>query len=409
MSTKKIRSLLIVGLDVVSLAKSAKRAGYEVYSVDYYGDSDLRKTCNECKSLIVQIKGKSCGRLNEKFNPRAILKLAKILLQKHHIDGVILSSGLEDSHQILSELNDHIPILGNTPKTIQRVRDKTSFFKELDRIQISHPITEEANNLREANNRAKDIGYPIVVKPLWGSGGTFHRKAIDSKTLKPAFKIASSQSSKVLIQEYVHGISASASLLSASRNVLTLTINEQLLGMRRFGQQEPFGYCGNIVPLSIKKTITKRCRYAVEKVASHFKLAGSNGVDFVLSEEGEPKIVEINPRFQGTAGCVESVLGINLVKTHIDACVSGIIPNHLEPSICFCTRIILYAKKRSNIPYLNFDEVEDIPVSGTIVEKGEPICSITSKGSSRKESFNKAKRIADSIYNLAEPVYLTSL
>jgi predicted ATP-grasp superfamily ATP-dependent carboligase len=172
--------------------------------------------------------------------------------------------------------------------------------------------------------------------------------------------------------------------------------------MRRFGQQEPFGYCGNIVPLSIKKTITKRCRYAAEKAVSYFKLVGSNGIDFVLSREGEPKIVEINPRFQGTLGCVENVLGINIVKIHIDACVSGIIPKPLELTRCFCTRIILYAKKRSKIPSIKLGEVEDIPLPGAVVEKGEPICSIMSKGSSKKESLNKAKRLADSVYKLIE-------
>ena len=39
-------SLLLVGMDLVGLALSAKKAGYSVYAADYFGDLDLRKACD---------------------------------------------------------------------------------------------------------------------------------------------------------------------------------------------------------------------------------------------------------------------------------------------------------------------------------------------------------------------------
>jgi hypothetical protein len=65
-------------------------------------------------AVIKQEKGKSCGRITSNFEPEAFLKIAKILSKKHDIDAVLLSSGLDDHFDILYELNDLIPILGNS-------------------------------------------------------------------------------------------------------------------------------------------------------------------------------------------------------------------------------------------------------------------------------------------------------
>lgn len=297
---KTIHSLLIIGLDATSMAKSANRTGYDVYSVDYFGDVDLRKACIESSSIIVQARNRSCGKLREQFYPEHLLKLAKNLLKRRRIDGVVLSSGLEDSPEILSELSGYIPIIGNNPSSIKRVRDKISFFHELKRLGIPHPITEAVENFEEAFKKAKDIGYPVIVKPERGFGGTGIRKASNPERLEYAFKLASSLSEKVLIQECIQGTPASASLISIPGKSLMLTVNEQLLGMRSLCQHNSFGYCGNIVPLLAPKPVIEKCKSIAKRIVIHYGLIGSNGIDFVISGEGESYVVEVNPRLQGT-------------------------------------------------------------------------------------------------------------
>jgi hypothetical protein len=180
-----------------------------------------------------------------------------------------------------------------------------------------------------------------------------------------------------------------------------LTINEQLLGLHFLFQQEPFGYCGNIVPLYVADSIFKRCKHITEKIASHFGLQGSNGIDLVISKEGTPYVVEVNPRLQGTLECVERVIGINLVKSHVNACLHGSLPTIKERTSTFCTRLILYSPKRIIAPDLvAFREVRDVPLPECIIEKGEPICSIITEGKNRNFSFQKARKLAKSIYNM---------
>jgi len=392
---------LVTGLDVVSLATSARRAGYEVYAVDYFGDQDLKRVCSKNLSIITQRQGQTCGRLTKHFDPKALLKLAKELMRKEKIDAALLSSGLDDSSDILLELNDLIPIIGNNPRTIQKVRNKIEFFQQLKRLGIPHPKTARAQNLEEARKISKDIGYPVEVKPESGFGGVGIRKAQNFYELRSIFQDVFTPNQKILIQEFISGIPASASLISSQNAAVTLTLNEQLLGMPELGQKEPFGYCGNIVPLLTEATIMANCKSIAEKIASHYGLVGSNGIDLIISQRGIPYVVEVNPRFQGTLECVERVLGINIVDGHMKACVQGTLPSVKKKPLSLCVRLILYALHRSVVPDLNvLEEVRDIPLPGVIIEEGEPICSVVVEDTTRISSLKRAKRTAKLVYNL---------
>ncbi len=405
-----ISNILVIGLDVVSLAVSARRAGYQVFAVDYFGDQDLKKVCHETRSVLSQRIGETCGQVCTSFRPETLLHLTKSLLKENQIDAVLLSSGLDDYPDVLSGLNDLVPILGNPPNVISRVRDKMKFFRELRRLRIPHPQTAIVYDFEEAKEKSKEIGYPVVVKPSSGFGGVGIRKVRSHRELKKTFQEVSSLNGKVLIQEYISGIPASASLISSSNKVAVLTLNEQLLGVREVGQLEPFGYCGNLIPLSMVDTVKDSCKDLVKRVVLHFGLVGSNGVDLVISEEGLPYVIEVNPRFQGTLECVERTLRTNVVRLHAEACVQGILPSIVKNTSFFCVRLILFAPHPSITPDLStFKEVRDIPLPGVIIEKGEPVCSIFVKGSSKQSLLKRAIEIAQTIKRLLVKVEIASL
>ena len=399
-----IHNVLAIGIDVVSLATSTRKAGYQVYAADYFGDQDLKRVCHESRSIIKQRPSGNCGQLSSDFNPEALLQLARELLKKNEIDAALLSSGLDDSLDVLFELNDLIPILGNHPNVIKKTRDKMKFFQELKRLGIPHPETVIAEDYEEARKKSKDTGYPVLVKPSRGFGGAGIRKAQNHKELKQAFQDASLFDEKVLIQKHISGTPASASLISSTNRAITLTLNEQLLGVNEVSQEEPFGYCGNVVPLVATRAVTDKCKDIAERIAMHFGLVGSNGVDLVISKEGIPYVVEVNPRFQGTLECVQRVLGINIVEAHVKACLEGILPTIVKKPQVFCVRLILFAPQRSIIPDLTtFKEVRDIPLPRVIVEKGEPVCSIVVEAADRNSSLRKARIIAELIRKSLQP------
>jgi len=401
--TTEIQNLLVVGVDTASIANSAKEAGYKIHAADYFGDMDLRRVCSKCESIIQQEPGRSCGKFESKFKPEAFVQMTRQLLKKAEIDVVLLSSGLDDHFDVLEELNDLVPILGNNPEIIKRVRKKPEFFEELKHLGIQYPETTFVKDIKEAKIAAAEIGYPVMTKPSRGFGGANIRKVRNSKELEQAFKHISSSRNEVLIQKFIDGIHASASLIASHIAVETLTINEQLIGLPYIFQQEPFGYCGSVVPLRLTSSVFEECKRVAEKVALHFSLKGSNGVDFVISKGNTPYVVEVNPRFQGTLECVQRVLGINLVTAHINACVYNHLPTIVNSSN-YCTRLILYAPARVVAPDLtSFVEVRDIPLPNTIIEKSEPLCSIIVAENNQRSSLERAKKLAKKIYKMLRP------
>jgi len=399
-----IRNLLVIGVDLVSLAASSRKAGYQVHAVSYFGDQDLEHACLETRSIVEQRSKESCGRLSTNFSPERLLLLTKDLLRKNEIHGALLSSGLDDSPDVLFELNELIPIIGNRPENIKRVRHKAKFFRELRRLQIPHPETAIVEDPHEAKRRSKDIGFPVLVKPLSGFGGAGIRKVKNNQELKQAFQDASRLKEESLIQEHISGMPASVSLISTTNEAVALTLNEQLLGISEVGRKEPFGYCGNVVPFATTKAIASRCKSIAKRVVLHFGLVGSNGVDLVISEEGIPYVVEVNPRFQGTLECVEKTLSMNIVKAHVGACFHRKLPTVEENPSAYCVRLLLFAPQRSVVPDLSvFEEARDIPLSQVIIEEGEPVCSIVVGGTSRNSSLWEAKTKAKLIQRLLRP------
>ena len=355
-----------------------------MFAADYFGDIDLKQVCERCLSVINQEKGKSTERLESTFDPHDFVEMARELCREVQMDGILLSSGLDDAFNELHELGELAPIMGNPVETVMRVREKGSFFRELKNLNIPHPPTTIVRDLEEAKGAALDIGYPVVLKPMEGFAGSSLRIVEKSQTLEAAYNEVQRSSSGVIVQEYTEGIHASISLMASSSGGVTLTLNEQLLGLEEVYQREPFGYCGNVVPLDVKDSTAEYCREIAEKISGHFRLVGSNGIDIVISGDGVPHIVEINPRFQGTLGAVEAVLGMNLVKMHLQACRQDTLPTSLGDPSGYSTRLILYTPWRLVTPNLtHVDGIADIPLPGSLLEGGEPLCSLNSTGDSR--------------------------
>ena len=405
MDEAEIRNLLLIGMDVTSLAKSARRAGYNVCAADYFGDQDLRAVSDCSFSVIQQKKGCSCGRLSAYFDVKALLEGARKMSSICPIDGILLATGLDDSPEVLCELPEIASILGNPPETIRNVRDRERFMNELKRLAVPAPDTVVVKDLSEASRVSKEIGFPILVKPAKGFGGAGIRKVENPEELEQIFTNLHNPQQETVIQQYILGTAASVSAISSKNGCSGLTVNEQLIGLDEFGQTEPFGYCGNIVPLLTSDKISSMCKELAERIVLNFGLVGSNGVDLVVSDDGVPYVIEVNPRFQGSLECVENVLGLNMVEAHVKACRRGLLPKVRNAISKFCTRLILFAPRRSVVPDLRRRaEVRDIPVPGVVIEKGEPICSIIAEEKDRDSSFRKAKGLTQKILGCLKPV-----
>ncbi|MEM3672833.1 MAG: ATP-grasp domain-containing protein [Candidatus Bathyarchaeia archaeon] len=148
---------------------------------------------------------------------------------------------------------------------------------------MPHPKTKLASDVFEAKASAAKIGYPVIIKPTSGFGGAGTRLALNDKEIEKIFCEVSQESGSILIQKFIEGVHASMSILAGDKDAKVVSVNEQLLGLPSVFQNEPFGYCGNIVPLHVNSSVFEKCESVAKKIALHFGLKGSNGIDMVIS------------------------------------------------------------------------------------------------------------------------------
>lgn len=392
--TLPFNSIMVVGVNTRPIVKSAKALGLKTIAVDCFGDADLR----ECADAVFSLRSAKSKVQPKRSRGSSLFQLSLQALEAHDVDAILLTSGMEHNLAFIGELGKRAKIIGNDTTRLETCENKEKLFRIADKLGIPYPLTRKVRKLDEALEAARDIGYPVVLKPAVGGGGIGIKLARSPDELERSFGrvLIACDNERFYVQQYIRGIDASTSILSNGDEAKCLTVNEQVIGDKRLGVPRPFGYCGNVIPLN-KPEFENEIAEASRAICEEIGLMGSNGVDFVLSDR--PYMMEINPRFQNTIDCVEGLLGINLVEEHIRAC-GGEVGKYGQPK-GYSAKLILYAKRDVKIPDLKkIPDIVDITPEGSFVRKGHPICSILKFGESRDETIADAYALASKVSKL---------
>ena len=86
--------------------------------------------------------------------------------------GVIVQFGGQTPLKLVNDLEAAgVPIIGTSPDAIDRAEDRERFQQLVERLDLRQPSNRVASNPEEGLRRAKQIGYPIVVRPSYVLGG----------------------------------------------------------------------------------------------------------------------------------------------------------------------------------------------------------------------------------------------
>jgi predicted ATP-grasp superfamily ATP-dependent carboligase len=378
-----MENILVVGANARAVSCSLKKLGYNVYSADYFGDLDLQRCTDQYRSVLSQQPNVSCGHFTEKFKSDDIKDLANDFIKD--CDGIICLTGVS------SKLFPKNKIIGN--KSAENVDDKYYLYKKL-KNEFNFPLTFHASDITEAAEIIEN--YPnknFITKPIKGAGGYGIREMFKEED--------DLDFSNFIIQEKLNGLNCSASVLSTGQEYKTILTSKQIIGDPMLGQKEPYGYCGNITPLvgengPLDPAMMVEMADVAEEIIKRLSLIGSNGVDFIIKDDGL-FIIEVNPRIQGTMECAELVLKINMAEAHIKACQGVLL--EIPPPDRFAVKMIVHAKKRSKAGQLNFEDIFDLPAPNVIIEKAEPVVTVIKSGKVVEEVLSSALKTVKMVYN----------
>jgi predicted ATP-grasp superfamily ATP-dependent carboligase len=378
-----MQNILVIGYNNRSIVCSARRAGYKVCSIDAFRFLDLQ----ECAYASDLLEHMDEPKLIELDTSKIKAQMAAFGLE---FDAIVPGSGMEMfDHNCFS-----CPVLASSPDNKQKASNKKYLSKRLETLGISHPNCYSPNEIDA-------IKYPVIVKPAFSSGGLFNRIARNEQELLSILENLCSldhrgldlefMAETVVIQDFLEGIPSSVSLLSTKKEALSVAVNEQLIGIPWLSRL-PFAYCGNITPFRNEQA--DEMETLAEELILDFKLLGSNGVDFLVTETG-PIVLEINPRFQGSLDTIEKAMNINLFEAHV-GCFRGELPSKPKAN-CFAARGIIYSDRKLFVDRQLLDVIlrekgADIPSLGTYVWPDWVLTSLFSCTSTREDAILSLER-----------------
>ena len=406
-----MENLLIMGIDTRPMVNSALKLNYKTISISYFKDSDFPETFAE-RHIFNPEQDNSYGSFEEAYSPQDLLDLLNEF-DIDLIDKIVLTTGIsaDDFRNEFSKLKKRIR--GNLNSS--DVNDKFKFY-EKSKHKFNVPLTFKVSDVDELKEIIKQYdNNSFILKPLNGSGGLGFLKLNNdnwNQLNNTEMMIENISLENYILQEYIEGENVSSSVLSTKKEAQNL-INTRLITANDLGNDN-YAYVGNIVPLDEnsfnalnsknKTTTTKSKKYSKEEITElnkemkevsedlikEFKLIGSNGVDFKIdTRKKDLKIIEVNPRLQGTYQLCENSLGINMLDAHIKACEGELIeiPKPKQYSI----KKIVYAPKDVIIRDLKIRNLYDIPYNGEIIEKDNPIATIICSNKDLKTAINDLK------------------
>jgi predicted ATP-grasp superfamily ATP-dependent carboligase len=354
--------ILIAALSGRALAASARRAGDAVVIADLFGDVDTRRLA---PWLMMP------GNLEHGIDG-AVLR--ERIAAAGPFEGIVYGAGFEAHPMLLRELATIGPLLGNDAATVAAAKDPFDLARRFVELALPHPPVA---------TRPGDGAW--LRKRRGGSGGSHVRHAAGDEAVPKA---------DVYFQQLASGQPTSALFVADGRAARLLGFSRQWADP---GEASPFRYGGCVGPVSLSASLAAEIAEACSALAASLGLRGLNSLDMLI-EHAHWTILEINPRPGATLDIFDDSSG-RLWRWHRDA-IAGKLPSEREVVLLRPRgAAILYADAATAIlsEMIWEDPVADIPMPGSEIAAGAPICTILAEGhdvdAARAELAARADRI----------------
>ena len=240
----------------------------------------------------------------EPLSPEDVLDIIKI----EKPIGVVVAFGGQTAIKLTKTLAAHnIPILGSSADTIDMAEDRERFDALLERSGIKRPKGHTIMTTEEALNAARDLGYPVLMRPSYVLGGQNMIIAYCDEDIEEymAMILSHKQDNPVLIDKYLSGMEIEVDAICDGENILIPGIMEHV---ERTGIHS--GDSIAVYPASdIDDDMSAKIVATTETLCRELNALGLINLQYILMD-GEIYVIEVNPRASRTVPYISKVTGV---------------------------------------------------------------------------------------------------
>jgi carbamoyl-phosphate synthase large subunit len=224
------------------------------------------------------------------------------------VKGVIVQFGGQTPLKLAAALEDaQIPILGTSPDAIDLAEDRDRFKALIEQLGLKQPNNGIARSADEAVAIAKQIGFPVVIRPSYVLGGRAMEIVHDEPQLERyiAEAVVVSGKSPVLLDSYLRdAIEVDVDALADGRDVFICGVMEHI---EEAGVHSGDSAC-SLPPHSLKPEIVAELERQAQELAKALNVVGLMNIQFAIQHD-DIYILEVNPRASRTVPFVAKVIG----------------------------------------------------------------------------------------------------
>ncbi|MCO4338268.1 carbamoyl-phosphate synthase large subunit [Staphylococcus agnetis] len=226
--------------------------------------------------------------------------------------GVVVQFGGQTAINLADKLAKHgVQILGTTLEDLNRAEDRKEFEALLNQINVPQPKGKTATSATEALDNARNIGYPVVVRPSYVLGGRAMEIVYNDAELENYMNeaVKASPEHPVLVDRYLTGKEIEVDAICDGETVIIPGIMEHI---ERAGV-----HSGDSIAVYPPQTLSQEDINTLEaytvKLAKGLNVVGLINIQFVLAHDGV-YVLEVNPRSSRTVPFLSKITEIQMAQ-----------------------------------------------------------------------------------------------
>ena len=226
-------------------------------------------------------------------------------------DGVITSLGGQTAINLAEPLMKRgVKIIGTDCDAIERAENRDSFEKILTNLGIPQPKGKAVTKIEDGINAAKEIGYPVLVRPSFVLGGRAMQIVANEEQLRHYLKTAVEidEDKPVLVDKYIQGKEVEVDAICDGRDVFIPGIMELV--------EKTGVHSGDSISVYPSFSISDKVKGIILQYAKKLGLGigiiGLYNIQFIVDEKDDVYIIEVNPRSSRTVPFLSKATGYSL-------------------------------------------------------------------------------------------------